>query len=243
MLTRPAVWQGSHRKPAYPYRRRRSLPPPAAPAKRIPLRSPHPPPCPVTTAPPAAASAAPEHHAPRDLSDLFWSFTWLALQGFGGVLAVVQRELVEKKRWLTPAEFMEDWAVAQVLPGPNVVNLSIMIGDRYFGLRGALVASAGMLLFPSLLVLSLGLVYLRWSDHAAVAGALRGMGAVAAGLVAGVGLKLAASLRQHPLPLSVGVVLALAAFALIAWLRWPLAWVLPLVGGLGCVLTWRRLAP
>jgi hypothetical protein len=71
------------------------------------------------------------------LTDLFLSFTWLALQGFGGVLAVVQRELVEKKRWLTREEFIEDWAVAQIMPGPNVINLSIMLGCRYFGWRGA----------------------------------------------------------------------------------------------------------
>ena len=57
---------------------------------------------------------------PHSKTDLFISFNWLALQGFGGVLAVVQRELVEKKRWLTREEFVEDWAVAQILPGPNV---------------------------------------------------------------------------------------------------------------------------
>ena len=56
---------------------------------------------------------------PHSLSDLFWSMTKLALQGFGGVLAVVQRVLVEEKRWLTNEEFVEDWAVAQILPGPN----------------------------------------------------------------------------------------------------------------------------
>ena len=83
-----------------------------------------------------AIDAAPNQ--PRSKTDLFMSFTWLALQGFGGVLAVVQRELVEKKRWMTREQFVEDWAVAQIMPGPNVVNLSMMIGGRYFGLPGAL---------------------------------------------------------------------------------------------------------
>jgi len=92
---------------------------------------------------------------PSSLMDLFVSFTLLALQGFGGVLAVVQREMVERKKWLTPEEFIEDWAVAQIMPGPNVVNLSLMIGDRYFGLRGALTALAGMLCVPLLVVLGL----------------------------------------------------------------------------------------
>ena len=67
--------------------------------------------------PPAPPPAEPLN-APRTRADLFWSFTWLALQGFGGVLAVVQRELVEKKRWMTDEEFVEDWAVAQIMPGP-----------------------------------------------------------------------------------------------------------------------------
>src|SRR3954471_23659861 len=90
---------------------------------------------------------------PSSLFDLFLSFTILALQGFGGVLAVVQRELVERKRWLTQEEFIEDWAVAQVMPGPNVVNLSLMIGGRHFGLPGALAALAGLLVVPLTLVL------------------------------------------------------------------------------------------
>src|SRR6185436_5889498 len=100
---------------------------------------------------------AQEHPQPKSLSDLFVSFTLLALQGFGGVLAVVQRELVEKKRWMTRDEFVEEWAVAQIMPGPNVVNLSLMIGARYFGLPGAMVALAGMLTVPLLVVLTLAL--------------------------------------------------------------------------------------
>ena len=72
-------------------------------------------------------------NAPTSNADLFLSFNWLALQGFGGVLAVVQRELVEKKKWLTLKEFVEDWSVAQILPGPNVINLALMIGGKHFG--------------------------------------------------------------------------------------------------------------
>ncbi|WP_026435093.1 chromate transporter [Acidovorax sp. JHL-9] len=180
---------------------------------------------------------------PRSPADLFWSFTWLALQGFGGVLAVVQRELVEKKRWMTNEEFVEDWAVAQIMPGPNVVNLAVMIGDRHFGLRGALAAIAGMLTFPLLVVLALALVYAQFASHPAVAGALRGMGAVAAGLIAGTGLKLAAALRKHPLGPWLCAVLVALTFAGMALLHWPLAWVLPALGGMACVLTWRKMAP
>ena len=192
---------------------------------------------------PTAAHAEPARLRPQSPADLFWSFTWLALQGFGGVLAVVQRELVEKKRWMTNEEFVEDWAVAQTMPGPNVVNLSIMIGDRHFGLRGALAALAGMLAFPLFLVLALAVAYAEFASHPAVAGALRGMGAVAAGLIAGVGIKLFASVRQHPLGRPVCVVLTALTIAAMAWLRLPLFWILPVLGGAACVLTFRKLAP
>ena len=192
---------------------------------------------------PTAAHAEPARLRPQNPADLFWSFTWLALQGFGGVLAVVQRELVEKKRWMTNAEFLEDWAVAQIMPGPNVVNLSIMIGDRYFGLRGALAALAGMLTFPLMLVLALAVVYAEFASHPAVAGALRGMGAVAAGLIAGVGIKLLASIQNHPLGRPLCLALAGLTFAAMAWLRLPLFWILPVIGGAACLLTWRKLAP
>lgn len=179
---------------------------------------------------------------PSSPSALFWAFSWLALQGFGGVMAVVQREMVERRRWLTQAQFAQDWAVAQILPGPNVVNLSIMFGERHFGLRGALAAVAGMLLAPTLLVLAVGSLYLQWADHPAVSGALRGMGAVAAGLVIGTGLKLSAALHDHPLPLWCGWLLSAAAFGLVVILQWPLWWVLPVIGGFGCIVTWKRLA-
>lgn len=178
---------------------------------------------------------------PESLADLFWSFTWLALQGFGGVLAVVQRELVEKKRWLTPEEFIEDWAVAQILPGPNVVNLSLMIGDRYFGLRGALVALAGMLALPLLIVLALAAIFAGISDSPGVQGALRGMGAVAAGLITASGLKLISALKKNVMGAPVCWALGTTTFIAIALLRVPLAWVLLGVGALGCAWAYRQL--
>jgi chromate transporter len=182
-------------------------------------------------------------HRPQSLSDLFTSFTWLALQGFGGVLAVVQRELVERKRWLTQEEFIEDWAVAQIMPGPNVVNLSLMIGGRWFGLPGALAALGGLLAVPLVLVLGLAVLHARFADSPQVAGALRGMAAVSAGLIGAAGLKLAVALKRNPLPLPWCVAIAALGFVLVALLKCPLIYVLGGLGGLACFLTWRRLAP
>lgn len=178
---------------------------------------------------------------PHSLTDLFISFTVLALQGFGGVVAVVQRELVERKRWLTQDEFIEDWAVAQVMPGPNVVNLSMMIGARYFGLPGALAALGGMLAVPLVVVILLAMLHSRFAGHPGVDGALRGMAAVSAGMIGAAGLKLAGVLARHPMPLAWGVALAALAFVLVALVRVPLPFVLFGVGGLGCLLTYRRM--
>lgn len=192
---------------------------------------------------PPDALAAPATARPRNLTDLFVSFTLLALQGFGGVLAVVQRELVENKRWMTREEFIEEWAVAQIMPGPNVINLSITIGARYFGWRGALASLAGLLTAPLLVVLALALIYAQYAGNAQVAGALRGMGAVAAGLITATGLKLLPALQKNVMGVALCTALGIAAFVAIAWLRLPLAWVLLGLGAIGCVAAYRKLAP
>ena len=182
-----------------------------------------------------------ESRSPSSLRDLFFSMTFLALQGFGGVLAVVQRELVEKKGWMTREEFVEEWAVAQIMPGPNVVNLALMIGHRFFGLRGAITAVAGMLTFPLIVILLIAVAYSKFGGNEHVAAALRGMGAVAAGLIAATGLKLTAALRNHPLQFAVAIGFSVATFIGVAVLRLPLAWVLVVLGGLSCTITWMRL--
>jgi chromate transporter len=178
---------------------------------------------------------------PASLRDLFFSMTFLALQGFGGVLAVVQRELVEKKRWISREDFVEEWAVAQIMPGPNVVNLALMIGHRYFGLRGAITAVLGMLACPLVVILLLAALYSHFGAHEQIANALRGMGAVAAGLITATGLKLASAMRQHPMGRALAAAFGIATFIGIALLRLPLVWVLLVLGGLSCTITWVRI--
>ena len=105
---------------------------------------------------------------PRSPFELFLALSWLALQGFGDVLAVVQHELVERKRWLSKEEFVEEWAVAQVMPGPNVINLSLVLGARYFGWRGALMALLGLVALPLVIVIAAAYTYSQFSDSTAV---------------------------------------------------------------------------
>ena len=179
---------------------------------------------------------------PSSVTDLFVSFSWLAMQGFGGVLAIVQRELVENKKWLSTEEFVEDWAVAQIMPGPNVVNIALMIGDRFFGWRGALAALAGMMALPLVVVLGLSVALAGISHEPMVQGALKGMGAVSAGLIAGTGLKLISALKSNPMGRIACFVLAILTLVAVAVLHIPLAWVLIGLGIPGFLWAYRTLS-
>lgn len=178
---------------------------------------------------------------PHSPAQLFVAFTLLALQGFGGVLAVAQRVLCEQRRWLTREQFVEILAIGQLLPGPNVCNVALMVGDRFFGWRGAFAALAGMMAVPLAIVLALAALYAHYAALPAVAGALRGMGAVAAGLIIGTALKLAPALKSNALGLPACIAFAAAAFVLVALVRAPLAWVLLALGAIAWAFAARRL--
>lgn len=177
---------------------------------------------------------------PRSLLDLYLSFSWLALQGFGGALAVIQQELVEKKRWLTREEFVEEWAAAQVLPGPNAVNLALMLGARHFGWRGALASVLGMVSIPVCILLALGFAFAHFAGHPGIVGALRGMGAVTAGLIIAAALRLTPALKNNPLGIRFCTALAIAAFVAVGLLHWSLIWVLIVLGPLAVFIVYRR---
>lgn len=180
---------------------------------------------------------------PQSLRDLFMTFSLMALQGFGGVMAVVQRELVERKQWLTQEEFIEDWAVAQIMPGPNVVNLSIILGGRHFGVSGALAALAGLLVFPLLLLLLIAILYAPYAAQPQVVYALRAMGAVAAGLILATGVRLLAALKHNPLGVRLCITLGALCFIAVALLGIPLIYPLFGLGCIACVLVYRKIAP
>lgn len=180
---------------------------------------------------------------PSSVFALFIAFTRLALQGFGGVLAVAQRELVEHRRWLSREDFLELVSAAQVLPGPNVINLALIFGDRHFGLRGAFSAMAGMLLVPLAIVMAMAMLYTGYAHSAPVAGALRGMSAVASGLILATAFKLMPGLGRNPMGRGLCAALLLATVGMVAWLQWPLVWVVLGLGSMAIALAWTRLTP
>jgi len=183
---------------------------------------------------PLAVPASPGH--------LFTAFTALAMQGFGGVLPVAQRELVERRRWLTSEQFVDILSIGQVLPGPNIVNMALIIGDRFFGWRGALAATSGLLALPLVVVLLLAALYAQFAEVPAVAGALRGMGAVAAGLILSTALKLLPALAGNPMGRIGCAGFAGLTLLAVGVLRWPLVWVVLGLGVVAWFTAWHRLA-
>ena len=178
---------------------------------------------------------------PPSKTAMFMAFTRLALQGFGGVLPVAQRELVDRQRWLTREQFLELLSVGQVLPGPNIVNMALMIGDRYFGWRGAFAAMAGILCAPLCLILLLAIAAQQTQGVPGIGGALRGMGVAASGLILSTAWRLSGGLRKNALGLPLCAALVLATTAAVGVLRLPLAGVVLGLGAFAIAVAWRKL--
>lgn len=157
---------------------------------------------------------------PTDLSlaALFWGFSKVGLSGFGGVLPFARRMLVEEQRWLSADDFNSILGICQFLPGPNVVNLSVVVGARYRGAMGALAASLGLLLGPMLIVLCLGILYDRFGSLPQVQGMLRGIAAVGVGLLFATAVRMALAVRWPVILLP----FALLTFVTVALLRWSM---------------------
>jgi chromate transporter len=153
-------------------------------------------------------------------ADLFRTFAEMSLYGFGGVMPWARRVLVDRRRWVDDREFAELLAIGQILPGPNICNIAVIVGYRYCGWRGSLAATMGLLSGPFFIVLVLGALYHRFGGLATVQGGLRGMTAVAAGLVLMTGIKLAQSQPRTVRGLVFGV-LSLTAVGI---LHLPLGW-------------------
>ena len=171
------------------------------------------------------------------LGGLFSCFLIVGITGFGGVLPVFVHEVVRKRGWLDYEEFTELLAVCQVLPGPNIVNMSMVLGMRVRGLTGAFVSVLGLLLLPVILVLALGSLYAGFSHLPAVEGAVRAIAAAAAGLLIAITARLFWPQRRNPIAIGIGI-LVLAG---IAWARIPLFWVLASLGPVSVALTWYRM--
>lgn len=184
---------------------------------------------------PAGVTELTDHRIPA--STLFFVFSRLALMGFGGVMPFAYRALVEQHKWLKAEEFATYLAMSQMLPGPTICNVSLMVGNRYGGTAGALASLAGLIAGPFLIVIALGVIYQHYGDMAVFRDAIRGMAAVAAGLILATAVKMGRAMlakahwrnRRDLLK----VAMLVLAFVGLGVLQWKLVVVFCLLAPLG----------
>jgi len=170
--------------------------------------------------------------------ELFRAFFTMALHGFGGVLPWARRAIVEEKRWMTAQEFNEAFAVAQFLPGANVVNLAVVFGGRLHGAAGAAAALFGLLLPPTVIILVLGVLYARYGDIEALQRVLAGIAAAAAGLIGAMTIKMTLPLLRQG---ALAVAIAALGFVAVGFLRYSLPLVLIVLAPISIALAaWAR---
>jgi chromate transporter len=167
---------------------------------------------------------------------LFLAFSQISLSAFGGAIFWARRQLVERRRWLTEREFVDIFTLGQLLPGPNVLNLAVMVGYRFAGWTGALASVAAFLGWPCLVVIGMGIVYQHYGALPQVQQALTGMSSVAAGLLLAAVIKLAVVLPRHWRPWLFGAL----AFVGVGVMRWPLLWVMGALAPWAVFAAWKE---
>jgi chromate transporter len=172
----------------------------------------------------------------RSAREIFLTFARVGASGFGGVNFWLRRILVQEKRWVTDAEYLEGLAIGQIIPGPNVYNLTVMLGYRFGGVRGAFAALAGLVGAPLAVLLALGVLYRHYSTLPVLHRALNGMIAVAAGLLLANAASLAAALPRRARPW----IFLVLAFAGVGVMRWPLLYVMGALAPFAMASVWRR---
>lgn len=170
-------------------------------------------------------------------SALFLGFFKIGLSGFGGVMPHARRLLVDDRCWLTDRQFTELLGLGQVLPGPNVLNLAVVLGARWHGWRGSLLAGVGLMAAPLVIVLTLASLYGHFAHSARLAQVLAGVAAAAAGLVLATGGRLATKMARDVGSMGVLVATFLAVF----WLRLPLLGILAVLGPVSIAFSWLNL--
>jgi len=171
------------------------------------------------------------------LAELLGAFALISVSGFGGALPWARRAIVEQRRWMTTEEFNETFALSQFLPGPNLINFSVVFGSRFGGIPGAAVALLGLLGPPVVIVTLLAALYERFGGVEALSRILSGITAAATGLLIAVVAKMAAPLfsKWNSAP-----VFAILAFAGVALMRWPLPYVFLALAPLSIAFAWFK---
>ncbi|MGE3246534.1 MAG: chromate transporter [Beijerinckiaceae bacterium] len=153
------------------------------------------------------------------LLELASGFLLIGLLGFGGLAASGLYVIVERNRWLDRREYVEMFGVCSVLPGGNILNLSIVLGDRFQGPLGSIVAISSLMLAPLAILMGVAVAYEHFSYLPEVKAASAGAASAIAGMTMGSAAKLVHGLSNH----WTTYLFAALTFAAIALLHLPLA--------------------
>jgi len=175
------------------------------------------------------------------LAELFVAFAKMSLAGFGGVLVWARRGIVDQHRWMTAEEFNETFALCHFLPGPNIVNLSVVFGSRFRGVAGGIAAFAGLVGPPMVIATILAALYARYGEIDALRRILAGVSCAAVGLLIAVVFKMMMPLIKKRD--AVGLAALVAVFIAIGLLRLPLQAVLLVAIPLSLAITWFMRRP
>jgi len=190
---------------------------------------------------PASPATIPHPDAaapPPSIGELFVAFAKISLSGFGGVLAWARRMMVDERKWMTPEQFNEAYALCSFLPGGNIINFSIIFGGRLRGPAGALASLAGLLGPPFVLILIIGAIYAHYGELPVLRRALTAVASAAAGLMMATVAKMARPLFRNRAV--IGPLIACMTFAAISIMRWPLPYVLLAIVPISIAYAWRR---
>jgi chromate transporter len=200
--------------------------------------APQPPDPSVTPAEPSPSLPPPAQSQPT-IAELFIAFARISLSGFGGVLAWSRRIMVEERKWLTPEQFNEIYALSAMLPGGNILNVAVMFGGRLRGVAGAIAAVVGLMGPPVLLIMVIGAIYAHYGDLPALRRMLTGVASAAAGLLIATVAKMLQPLFRNRA--FTGPLIALATFVAIGIMQWPLPLVLAVILPTSIGIAWVRL--
>ena len=172
------------------------------------------------------------------LKKIFLAFLKIGTFSFGGVYSMIaffERELVDKRKWITPEEFVESFAIGQMTPGPPIVNTGICIGYKLRKLWGALAATVGQAFTGTVLAILLAAFYLHMKDNPLLQAVMKGVAAAVVGLLASIVYKMFIKLVTEYR----SAALAVAAFLALDIFKFNPIAILLAAGALGLVLFWR----
>lgn len=175
----------------------------------------------------------------KELFDLFWTFCKIGALTFGGgyaMLPIIQREIVENKKWSTDKEILDYYAVGQCTPGVIAVNTATFIGYKLRGITGGIIATIGVV-FPSLIIiLTIASFLQNFADMAIVQSAFAGIRVAVVALIITTVIKLLKSSIKDYL----GIIIAILAFIISAFLGLSPVYVVIAAGLTGFIFKYIR---